>query len=125
MLQRLKAEHISPTRLFGRGSRSMWRLSRGLKMEHGTVPKGFISDGVTIPFWLFFIAKPTGKLFEPAVWHDYQLSLLDPKESRAQADLEFRHECYRYGASKIKTESLYRVVRLFGIIKVFYTRGFK
>jgi len=124
-INRVKAEHIPPEKIFGKFSRSKWKLTRSLKMLNGIVPKGFVSDGVTIPFWLFFIAKPTGTMLEPAIWHDYALSLLELTESRDEADNQFREEGYRYGVDPLRVETLYYTVKIFGKLKVAYHRRFK
>jgi len=126
-LNRVKAEHIPPTTgaWYGKANKSKWKLTKDLVMLNSTVPKGFISDGVSIPFLLFFMAKPTGTLFEPAILHDFLLSELQPGESRKEADLEFYSEMRRYGASFVVSKSLFYTVRIFGKLKVAYHRRFK
>jgi len=117
-LNRVVVKHSPPTSWFGGGSRSNWTLVEPLEMLNGTVPVGFKTDGVTIPFWIFFLAKPAGTMFEPAIWHDYALSLLKEDESRKNADEQFKHEGKRYGVNKFRVMSLFYTVRMFGILKV-------
>jgi len=117
-LNRAVVKHSPPTTWLGVGSRSAWTLVKPLEMLNGTVPVGFKTDGVTIPFWIFLLAKPAGTMFEPAIWHDYVLSLLKDNESRKTADEQFKQEGNRYGVNKFRVLTLFYAVRAFGILKV-------
>jgi len=114
-LNRVASRHIPPKNVF---CNSKHELLEPLEMMHTTVPTGFISDGVTIPPWLFFIAQSSGRILEPAILHDYLLSRLDPLSSRGGADKEFIEECARYGLRCKRRYLIYATVRVYGVIVV-------
>lgn len=59
------------------------------------VPKGFITDGASVPRILYWLFEPTGILFLPAIVHDW---LYYKKEiPRAVADKIFRENVIQQG----------------------------
>lgn len=49
------------------------RLDQDLKIGGHTVPRGFVTDGNSVPFGFRWVFRPYGRMFVPAVVHDYLL----------------------------------------------------
>lgn len=64
--------HISPARWW---HRAKWKLLNEYVSanEEVTVRPGFITDGISIPWFLRWRFSPTGKYFGAAIVHDYLL----------------------------------------------------
>lgn len=79
-----------------------------------TVPKGFITDGASIPevFWNIF--QPFGPWFKAAIPHDWGYSKLNTQYTRSEVDLIFKEAMYNLGIGWVKRETIYRAVQLFG-----------
>jgi len=79
---------------------------------YGTIPKGFISDGVSVP-WIFrwFIHK-RGSLLFAAIFHDwaYQTSY----KTKAYADNSFYKIAIHTKANVFKAKIAYLAVKHFG-----------
>lgn len=56
-------------------SKPMYILVAPLTNGPYVAPKGFTSDGATIPRLLWWVWPPVNRYFLPAVMHDYTLSL--------------------------------------------------
>jgi len=84
-----------------------------------TVPKGFISDGASVPrpFWTIF-SPFNGDYFEAALIHDYLYSKISsatyPLLTRKNADTIFMDAMYDLGVGWISRHPIYRAVRLGG-----------
>ena len=78
------------------------------------VPRGFVSDGASVPqaFWSIF--PPFGKYLEAAVVHDYIYVSLCHIYSKKEADTIFKELCIALRVSKTKASIMYRVVSIFG-----------
>ena len=95
-----------------------------------TIPAGFVSDGASIPRWLWStIGSPFHPKFIPAaLYHDYELSLhwsvavprssavysSARKDRKRAIDKEFRRLLLANGVSKSRAGLMYRAVRWFG-----------
>lgn len=77
------------------------------------VPKGFVSDGATIPWFIRFVFSQMGVYFAACVVHDYLYStrILG---SRLITDLQFLYDMVRCGMNKPKAEIFYIAVRIGG-----------
>lgn len=81
-----------------------WRLERNFKTKYGTVPKGFETDGATVPRIAWSIVSPGTRFFEAAVVHDYLLSCYDDTRGKAKSitlkycTTAFAETALRYGA---------------------------
>lgn len=69
---------LRPMKLDSRWSRRRWTFTHPWQVEleyYGwvTIPKGFITDGATVPRILYWLFSPTGALFVPSLVHDYCL----------------------------------------------------
>lgn len=90
-----------------------WQLMEDYHSPAGVVvPKGFITDGATIPKPLWAFMRPEGYLFEAAILHDYLYQ--DRKEIRVEADYHLYSVAVMYGCPKWKARAAYLAVRLFG-----------
>ena len=78
-----------------------------------TIPKGFVSDGATIPWYIRFIFTQMGIYFPACVVHDY-LYFTRLLGSRVVTDVQFLYDMVRCGMKKAKAELFYIAVRLGG-----------
>lgn len=58
---------IKPVGYFGR---TKWKLLDSEMIGGFIVPKGFITDGLSLPFFVRWLLSPTGRGFRAAVLHD-------------------------------------------------------
>jgi hypothetical protein len=79
-----------------------------------TVPKGFVTDGASIPriFWNIFY--PLGPYFDAAVVHDWGYSKLNLSFNKLEIDNLFLEGMEMLGVGWIQRKLIYRAVRLFG-----------
>lgn len=74
------------------------------------VPKGFVSDGASVPLLARWMISPTGKIFPAAIVHDYMLQIgCDWDMCNEAFDRELRH----INISKFKHKMLLSAVRLY------------
>jgi len=68
----IHVKHIPPEHWW---KRARWELLQDYTSWNGmvTAPKGFITDGASIPWFLWWRFSPTGKYFGAAIVHDYIL----------------------------------------------------
>lgn len=111
----MKLIHVPPTKWY---NRTTWILVEDVEIVGYTVPKGFVTDGVSTPYLLSFIVSPTGKAMKSAILHDYLLSMTDKGESRIGCDKAFYDALIDDGISKWRAKIMYYAVRLYGIVKV-------
>ena len=81
-----------------------------------TIPRGFISDGASIPRFLWsLIGSPFHPTFMPAaLCHDYLLSIMVDRTHKPAIDREFRRLLLANGVRKGRANLMYRAVRIFG-----------
>jgi hypothetical protein len=81
------------------------------------VPRGFLSDGASVPRLFWGIFSPFGNPFRAALIHDFLYSK-DSDEifpcDRLTADLIFKEAMYNLGIGWVKRETIYRAVRFGG-----------
>ena len=105
-----------------RGDCRIFRLTTSFRYHSsvGTIriPKGFYTDGASVPriFWNIF--SPFGSYFSAALVHDYLYSKdsneIFPVAGRKEADLIFKEAMFNAGVNWITRETVYRAVRLGG-----------
>lgn len=80
------------------------------------VPKGFITDGASIPSVFWSIISPFGDYFGAAIIHDYLYNhdTEYSNYSREEADLIFKEAMFNLGVPWLRRETIYRAVQLFG-----------
>lgn len=84
-----------------------------------TVPKGFISDGASVPRGLWNIFSPfDGEYFDAALIHDYLYSKMSsdtyPEIDRQTADAIFKEAMYNLDVNWMKRGTIYLAVRAGG-----------
>lgn len=88
--------------------RSKWILKKNYIGHTGTsVPKGFKSDGVTVPRGFNWLISPTGQAFPAAIIHDY---ILVVHNDPARANRLFREELAGGDVGIIRRNFLYGTV---------------
>jgi len=77
------------------------------------VPRGYVSDGCSVPAWLWWAFPPMNAFFVPGLVHDY---LYETQQySRAYADWLFLEYLGAYSPSTPKRNYMrYLAVRVFG-----------
>ena len=102
-------EHDSPS--VRKVSHRQWQLLENFSYNHITVPKGFKTDGASVPrvFWRFF--SPAGALFEAAIIHDHLY--VTGKGTKHEADTLFYQMAIHYRVHKIPAKLAYYAVKYF------------
>lgn len=77
-----------------------------------TIPRGFLTDGYSIPTWLRWFISPSELPLLPAFYHDYTYIKNPLNISRKQCDKEFFELMREYGARKNKATRVYYGVRI-------------
>lgn len=101
------------------GGRAVWAVAAPLTFERITagriahwltVPRGFETDGASIPWWSRAWLDPWSRIGLAAVLHDYLLTL--PLVEKWEADLAFMEALRSFGAPAFLSTLLYFAVRL-------------
>jgi len=79
-----------------------------------TVPRGFLTDGASIPKVFHSIMGPFGDYFEAAVIHDFLYSSLAEGYTRKEADTIFLEAMFNAGVPWYRRNLIYSAVRLGG-----------
>jgi hypothetical protein len=80
--------------------------------EEYTIPKGFATDGASVPKCLQLLYKPFGEKYStPAVIHDY---MYYKRIGKRKADKIFKRNCLANGVSKFTTYGFYFCLKVFG-----------
>jgi len=100
-------------------SNQLWEVINDFRVKVGDnlviVPKGFITNGASVPnvFW-WLCAPVAGPFGEAAVVHDWLYNIMSTWDDRKRAD-QILYEIGRYrGANLFRGQAVYRAVRLFG-----------
>lgn len=95
--------------------RDEWELLEDFHVMGYVVPKGFITDGASVPRIFWWFARPSGEIFEAAILHDYLYSGKDCLSgNRSQADNMFLSTMGMYNVETIKSHLIFLAVRMFG-----------
>lgn len=101
-----------------RGGDRLFRLEERFRYisSRGTieVPKGFVTDGASIPRVFHALLGPFGEYFEAALIHDWGYSSLNDKFTRKEVDLLFKEAMFNLGIKWPTREAIYRAVRIGG-----------
>jgi len=101
-------------------NRARWELIHETMIGDVIIPKGFVTDGASIPKMFLLFTTPTSKAFPAAIVHDYMLSKIDMNNyytTRSFADEVFYKTLSETNVSTINANLLYYSVSLFTIIK--------
>jgi len=97
----------------------LWVVLEDFKVDLGetivSVPKGFVTNGASVPriFW-WLCAPMAGPFGEASVVHDYLYSSFSDCQSRSFADKALYNIGRYRGANLVRAKAVYRAVRLFG-----------
>jgi hypothetical protein len=102
---------LKPKTIFGKATYKLLKTEVILAVH---VPKGFITDGATVPrvFWPIF--PPISMYLEATVLHDYLISI---GANRYEADKLFRKACTHYKVGRIVTTIMFYSVVAYGFIR--------
>jgi len=95
-----------------KSGRHHWRLVKDWITPYAIIPKGFETDGASVPRLLWPVFSPSGVLFEAAVLHDYLYK--NAIESKSYADNAFKETSLYYKATKLESYAAYFFVKIFG-----------
>lgn len=104
----MKIELIKPTGRLRLFKRSKYKLVEPIHLGNFFVPKGFVSDGATLPFFVLWLFDPMGVWAEAAFVHDYYLT----KYPREKADSDFYDAMTELGIPKVIKKMFYYAVSL-------------
>jgi hypothetical protein len=92
------------------------RVLKQVFYKNITVPRGFVSDGASIPkiFWSIIGSPFVGLYLRASIIHDYLYSHQNYDYTRSQADKIFLEIMLNDGVSKTKAYTMYYIVRVFG-----------
>lgn len=106
----MKRSDFGPCRAERLGPKK-FRLLEDWKTPYGTIPKYFVSDGVTTDN-LPFLASPAGHFFEAAILHDWMY--MTGYKTKGFADTAFYRTALVYDVHPIRAWLGYQLVRLKG-----------
>ena len=89
-----------------------WELLDDGITPFATIPKGFKSDGGSIPRLLWWFSHPAAEFFEASILHDYFYE--HAIENKPYADNAFHQIGLHYGAKPPKAKVAYFAVKLLG-----------
>jgi hypothetical protein len=95
------------------------KLKESFSYRRVTVPKGYVSNGNSIPKWLQKLFSWFLHIHEnPEAFfvHDFLYGVDCPKSlrNRKKADIAYRKVAIKYGYNKFKAWVIYIILRLFG-----------
>jgi len=93
--------------------RDLFQLSKDYSEDGIEIAKGFIWNGVSVPWWLRWLIRPTDKTAEAGMVHD-MLYGSGNGVARKVADRVFLRELLEDGVNKVKAIAMYLGVRLVG-----------
>jgi len=89
-----------------------WQLLEDWQSPFMLIPKGFITDGASVPRFFWWFASPTGDLFEASIVHDYMYE--NAIQTKQKADQMFKRVATHYKANKLRVILSYVMVKCFG-----------
>lgn len=102
-----------PTSIIVDGGVVRYRLTDDFLFMGYTLPKGFISDGASVPRLFWSVFPPVGEYFGSALLHDYLL--VNGYKWKDAAD-EFSRALKYENVAKIKRNVMLWFVRLYGFV---------
>jgi hypothetical protein len=103
-----------------RGDSRIFRLTARFRYKDIEVPKGFVTDGASVPRIFWSILYPFGSYFPAALIHDYLYSKASnhltaaKKIYRKEVDQIFLQAMKDVGVGWLTRRTIYRAVRLGG-----------
>jgi len=93
-----------------------WEVLESFTYKGIQVPRGFTTDGASVPKYLRNIFPHGGRKFAPAVLHDLLYRSVDHNFSREEADKLFLDAMVFNGVGNIEAKVLYLGVKYFGFL---------
>lgn len=105
---------VFPVELLIDGKKVLYRFTEDFDIHDYKIPKGFVTDGASVPriFWTLF--PPVFDYFGASVIHDY---LIQTKSDWKDAETEFKRYLKRDGIGVIRVFLMLNAVRIGGIFK--------
>ena len=91
-----------------------YRLAQPVELVGVQVPKGFVTDGASVPRFLWWLFPPVGRYFTSAVIHDY---LLVTGHHWRHANRKFKQALEEQGVAKWVVYSMYYAVQSYQFVK--------
>lgn len=91
-----------------------YRLLDDITFHGYTIPKGFITDGASVPRIAWSLLPPVHEYFPASILHDWMLST---GEDRKVCDDVFRESMIEMGINKYRANIMYYAVRAYSRIK--------
>lgn len=96
-------------------AQAQWMVLKPFTVLDIAVPKGFISDGATVPLYLRWLFPPTDRYFAEAIMHDYLLK--QKSVGRKIADEIFNEALKHCDISAKRRWVMYQAVKLETFLK--------
>ncbi len=112
VLMKMKVKIIKPKSVLGKAK---YMIVENEYINGYLIPKGFVTDGATVPrpFWWLF--PPVSSYFDATVLHDYLLK--SGKVGRYKADLLFLNQMESDGVSVPVRYTMFCIVLIYGFVK--------
>lgn len=107
MTRRVKVEMII------RGGDVYYELIEPIEVNELVIPRGFVSDGASVPRMFWSIFPPVRDYFNEAVYHDYLLKQGTPWKIAAN---KFKQALTAAKINPVRTSIMIAFVRLWGFI---------
>jgi hypothetical protein len=107
----MNVQVLKPITILGKAT---YKLTESVEILRIVVPKGFITDGATVPRVLWPIFPPISMYLEATVIHVYLISICT---NRYEADKLFRKACTHYKVGRIVTTIMFYSVVAYGFIR--------
>lgn len=93
-------------------NRRKWKVLEAWDAKYGIVNADFESDGASIPWYMLWLMRPAGDLFEAAIFHDHCYKYAT--KTKSFADKAFYNIALNYGCPKWKAKLAYIGVKIGG-----------
>lgn len=91
-----------------------WQLIENCELFGVKIPKGFKTDGASVPKFLWWFIHPAGLAFEAAVLHDYR-HIEKPRMPRKDIDREFFLNLRQSGIGRFRATIAWISIRLYAM----------
>lgn len=96
---------------------TLYRLREDEVICNILVPEGFVTDGATVPRWLWALFPPVCEYFPAAIVHDY---LLESHEGWSYSNRVFKRALDECGVSVTRRRLMMAAVRAYGRYRVWF-----
>ena len=94
---------------------NLFQLSKDYSEDGIEIAKGFIWNGISVPWWLRWLIRSTDKTKEAGMVHDMAYGAGNGV-ARKVADKIFLRKLLEDGVSSVKAKAMYYGVRVFGFL---------